>query len=166
MLCELHIVRTIHFENDVWRGILFFAHVSMMQLWMMFCPEVCVIHLAWSPVYSELLLTEGLGPSQNSKFELSNQRKHGGSHALLRRTDPWWTFCPLMPAHSVFLAIVSCDSQIGHSPFKRLFISPSDWYQPFLQMKYLLEKETHIKNEENTLNERNEIFLTLNGLFK
>jgi hypothetical protein len=104
----------------------FFVHVSMMQLWMMFCPEVCVIHLAWSPVYSELLLTEGLGPSQNSKFELSNQRKHGGSHALLRRTDPWWTFCPLMPAHSVFLAIVSCDSQIGHSPVNRLFIPPSD----------------------------------------
>jgi hypothetical protein len=33
-------------------------------------------------------------------------------------------------------------------------------------MKYLLEKETHTKNEENTLNERNEIFLTVYGLLK
>jgi hypothetical protein len=28
-------------------------------------------------------------------------------------------------------------------------------------MKYLLEKETHNKNEENTLKELNEIFLTV-----
>ena len=33
-------------------------------------------------------------------------------------------------------------------------------------MKYLLEKETHNKNEDNTLKELNEIFLTLYGLPK
>jgi len=33
-------------------------------------------------------------------------------------------------------------------------------------MKYLLEKETHNKNEENTLKELSEIFLTIYGLPK
>jgi hypothetical protein len=32
-------------------------------------------------------------------------------------------------------------------------------------MKYLLEKETHNKNEENTLKELNEIFLMSNGIW-
>ena len=31
----------------------------------------------------------------------------------------------------------------------------------FCKMKYLIEKETHNKNEENTLKELNEIFLTV-----
>ena len=36
----------------------------------------------------------------------------------------------------------------------------------FCEMKYLLEKETHNKNEDNTLKEQNEIFLTVYGLRK
>ena len=36
----------------------------------------------------------------------------------------------------------------------------------FCEMKYLLEKETHNKNEDNTLKELNEIFLTIYGLAK
>jgi hypothetical protein len=36
----------------------------------------------------------------------------------------------------------------------------------FCKMKYLLEKETHYKNEDNTLKEQNEIFLTMYGLPK
>ena len=36
----------------------------------------------------------------------------------------------------------------------------------FCEMKYLPEKETHNKNEENTLKQRNEIFLTVYGLPK
>jgi hypothetical protein len=36
----------------------------------------------------------------------------------------------------------------------------------FCEMKYLLEKETHNKNEENTLKELNEIFLMVYGLPK
>jgi hypothetical protein len=36
----------------------------------------------------------------------------------------------------------------------------------FCEMKYLLEKETHNKNEDNTLKELNEIFLTVYGLPK
>ncbi len=34
-------------------------------------------------------------------------------------------------------------------------------FSRFCDMKYLLEKETHNKNEENTLKELNEIFLTV-----
>jgi hypothetical protein len=34
----------------------------------------------------------------------------------------------------------------------------------FYEMKYLLEKETHNKNEDNTLKERNEIFLLSNSV--
>jgi hypothetical protein len=36
----------------------------------------------------------------------------------------------------------------------------------FCEMKYLLKKETHNKNEENTRKELNEIFLTVYGLPK
>jgi hypothetical protein len=36
----------------------------------------------------------------------------------------------------------------------------------FCEMKYLLKEETHNKNEENTLKELNEIFLTVYGLPK
>ncbi len=36
----------------------------------------------------------------------------------------------------------------------------------FCEMKYLLKKETHNKNEDNTLKEQNEIFLTVYGLPK
>ena len=94
-----------------------FVHVSMMQLWMMFCPEVCVIHLAWSPVYSELLLTKVLGPLriQNSNYPI---RKN------MEVLMPCFEGQILggLSVHScqqnVFLAIVSCDSQIGHSPVK------------------------------------------------
>jgi hypothetical protein len=43
---------------------------------------------------------------------------------------------------------------------------PSDWIKSFLRMKYLLEKETHNKNEDNTMKELNKIFLTVHGLPK
>ena len=36
----------------------------------------------------------------------------------------------------------------------------------FCKMKYLHKKETHNKNEDNTLKERNKIFLTVYGLPK
>ena len=36
----------------------------------------------------------------------------------------------------------------------------------FCEMKYLLEKETHNKKEENTLKELSKIFLTIYGLPK
>ena len=39
-------------------------------------------------------------------------------------------------------------------------------FSRFCEMKYLLEKETHNKNEENTLRELNEIFLIVYGLLK
>jgi hypothetical protein len=39
-------------------------------------------------------------------------------------------------------------------------------FSPFCKMKYLLEKEIHNKNEENTWKELNEIFLTVYGLPK
>ncbi len=46
----------IAFENNGWCEE-FFLYVPMMQFWMMFFPVVGVVHLARSPVYSELLLT-------------------------------------------------------------------------------------------------------------
>ena len=39
-------------------------------------------------------------------------------------------------------------------------------FSRFCEMKYLLEKETHNKSEENTLKELNEIFLMVYGLPK
>ena len=39
-------------------------------------------------------------------------------------------------------------------------------FSRFCEMKYLLEKETHNKNEDNTLKELNEIFLMVYGLPK
>ena len=39
-------------------------------------------------------------------------------------------------------------------------------FSRFCEMKYLLEKDTHNKNEDNTLKELNEIFLTVYGLLK
>ena len=39
-------------------------------------------------------------------------------------------------------------------------------FRRFCEMKYLLEKETHNKNEDNTLKELNEIFLMVYGLPK
>jgi hypothetical protein len=39
-------------------------------------------------------------------------------------------------------------------------------FSRFCKMKYLLEKESHNKNEENTLKELNENFLTVYGLPK
>jgi hypothetical protein len=48
--------------------------------------------------------------------------------------------------------------------------SPQDTLQTefsfFCKMKYLLEEETHNKNEENTLKELNKIFLMVYGLPK
>jgi hypothetical protein len=39
-------------------------------------------------------------------------------------------------------------------------------FRRFCEMKYLLEKETHNKNEDNTMKELNEIFLMVYGLPK
>jgi hypothetical protein len=39
-------------------------------------------------------------------------------------------------------------------------------FRRFCERKYLLEKETHNKNEDNTLKELNEIFLMVYGLPK
>jgi hypothetical protein len=39
-------------------------------------------------------------------------------------------------------------------------------FSRFCEMKYLPEKETHNKNEENTLKELSEIFLTIYGFPK
>jgi hypothetical protein len=60
----------------------------------------------------------------------------------------------------VILLFVRGTSQIG--PPAPL---PTE-FSCFCKMKYLLEKETHNKNEENTLKELNEIFLTVYGLPK
>ena len=63
--------------------------------------------------------------------------------------------------------------KVGASPLKSLN-SNCDVAKPlsacqtelscFCEMKYLFEKETHAKNEENTLKELNEIFLMVYGL--
>ena len=39
-------------------------------------------------------------------------------------------------------------------------------FSRFCEMKYLIEEETHNKNEEHTLKELNKIFLTVYGLPK
>ena len=59
----------------------------------------------------------------------------------------------------------------GQSPkFPQPHFGPSAPLQTefscFCEMKYLLEKETHNKNEDNTLKELNEIFLMVCGLPK
>jgi hypothetical protein len=72
---------------------------------------------------------------------------------------------------SIFLAYVEPKHFFAYarenSPVQPLPPAPLPTeFRRFCEMKYLLEKETHNKNEENTLKELTEIFLTVYRLPK
>ena len=67
-----------------------------------------------------------------------------------------WPGIPILGGHHVFHA-TNCIGPPAPLPTE---------LRRFCEMKYLLEKETHDKNEENTLKELNEIFLMVYSLPK